>query len=85
MRAYVALVVCWALAAWTIYSGCYTIRFPDNYRLNPWVMKPRRLICNNVEGTAAFLILWGCLVFGFGLLILHAILTEPSGPLPPLP
>lgn len=73
MKAYAGLVVVWAIAARCLFVGYIGMRFPEKFMENPW--KWPRLICNNIEGTAAFFILLGCMWAGFGLLIVYAILT----------
>jgi hypothetical protein len=74
MKAYLALVVIWAIAARCLFVGYYGMRFPEKYMENPWT-RPRGLIGNSVEGTAAFEILFGCILAVSGVFILHEILA----------
>jgi hypothetical protein len=84
MKPYIVIALVWIVAAYCFYNGWYGFRFPEKYMANPWT-RPRGVTNDNVAGLAAVIILVGCLFFGFGLIAIHAILTEPSGPLPPLP
>jgi hypothetical protein len=85
MRLYLGIAFAWIIAAYCFYNGSYGIRFPEKYMSNPWTRPRGVTTIDDAVGAAAFFILLGCFFFGGGLLILHAILTEPGGPLPPLP
>jgi hypothetical protein len=86
MRPYIGLVFCWGVAAFAFYNSYYGIRYPEKYIHAQWtVMRGLPKERDSAATGAAISMLAGGMLFLFGLVALHAILAQSSGPVPPLP
>ncbi|MCU1338671.1 MAG: hypothetical protein JWO19_4252 [Bryobacterales bacterium] len=86
MGAYIDVAYAWTIAAFLFYNSYYGIRYPDKYIKAKWTMMrglPKKR--DSASTAAAISMLVGAIFFGGGLLILHALLTQISVPLLPLP
>jgi len=86
MRQYVALVVCWALAAHCFYNTYYGFRFPAKYIRAKWtVMRGLPIERESAKTGACITMVVGPFLLWFGLVILRDLLTQGGAALPTLP
>ena len=86
MRPYIGIAFFWSIAAFGFYNSYYGIRYPDKYIQASWtVMRGLPKDRAGASAGAAISMLAGALFFAGGLAIIHALLTQNSNPLPPLP
>jgi hypothetical protein len=82
MRQYVGLILLWSVAAFAFYNSYYGIRYPEKYIKASWTaMRGLPKERDSASTGVAISMLVGALFFGFGLVILHDLLTKGAAPL----
>jgi hypothetical protein len=80
------LAISWTMAACAFYNSYYGIRFPEKYIRAKWtVMRGLPMERDSAAAGAAISMVTGAFFFLWGVAALHAILTQTSASLPPLP